>query len=99
LNRYLLKNSSSIETEMRSLILPLECIPVVLVLIIYHYTLELTPLPLSANSGSLRQSLGLRRFRADRAKVLRIGRIDTSLSPRTVTSAILALTIEILFQK
>jgi len=25
LNKYLLKNSSSIETEMRSLILPLEC--------------------------------------------------------------------------
>src|SRR5713101_4146696 len=64
LNKYLLKNSSSIETDMRSLILPLEINSAILVLIIYDYTLEPTPLPLAANSGSLRQSPGLRRFHA-----------------------------------
>src|SRR6266480_2199130 len=43
LNRYLLKNSSSIETEMRSLILPLYSTLKWLALNIYHYTLEPTP--------------------------------------------------------
>jgi hypothetical protein len=70
LNRYLLKNSSSIETEIRSLIIPLESNRLVLVLNIYHYTLEPTSPPLSANSGSLRQSPGLRRFRAGPRQVL-----------------------------
>src|SRR5260370_4199558 len=72
LNRYLLKNSSSIETEMRSLILPLESTRTMLVLNIYHYTLKPTLLPLSANCGSLRQSLELCIFRARRANVSRM---------------------------
>src|SRR5882762_4277438 len=73
LNRYLLKNSSSIETEMRSLILPLESIGNVLVLNIYHYTLKPTLLPISANCGSLRQSPELCIFHARQCERLKEG--------------------------
>ena len=64
LNRYLLKNSSSIETEMRSLILPLESTHDYASLEYLSLYLEADRLRLSANCGSLRQSPELCIFHA-----------------------------------
>ena len=100
LNRYLLKNSSSMETEMRSLILPLQSILKWLALNIYHYTLEPTLLAVSADSGSLRQSPVLRGFHCVRSsRICKLWALTRALGNLTpVTSTISALTAESLLR-
>ena len=66
-----------------------------LVLNIYHYTLKPTLLPLSANSGSLRQSLELCIFRAHPCERLKDSPAGSSGNRMRVTTAILALPIEL----
>src|SRR5713101_1790424 len=66
-----------------------------LVLNIYHYTLKATLLPLSANSGSLRQSLELCIFRARPCERLKDSPAGSSGNRMRVTTAILALSLEL----
>ena len=73
----------------------LKVLTIMLVLNIYHYTLKPTLLPLSANSGSLRQSLELCIFRARPCERLKDSPAGSSGNRMRVTTAILALPLEL----
>jgi hypothetical protein len=73
----------------------LKALRIMLVLNIYHYTLKPTLLPLSANCGSLRQSLELCIFRARPCERLKDSPAGSSGNRMRVTTAILALSLEL----